>query len=340
MKISFLVTYYQQAQYVQSSMDSILALKKPAEWEILIGDDGSSDGTAEAAKAYAERDPEHIRLLIMDRDPGQNYLAVERASLNRLNLVRHATGDCYCLMDGDDFYSETDFVNEAIAVLENRPEVSVVGFDTWIYREGQPRRAKQKGNPEPTEIPRKKYLRWQYTHAGACVFRNSHTGEKLRKLERLRYFDDNDIMLDALNRGKLVRIHRPVYAYRQAEGSVYTTMTPAERAALNLTGLGACLQIMDPVWEKDVLARFATAVWMAWFLRNDLETSWQSARFRGYLEACRRIGFREGEALLRYAELEKAEQRKIRKWVRQAGWESPLRILYARTQIHIRRRKA
>ena len=44
MKVSFLVTYYQQARFVRESLDSILALEKPAEWEILIGDDGSADG--------------------------------------------------------------------------------------------------------------------------------------------------------------------------------------------------------------------------------------------------------------------------------------------------------
>ena len=338
MKISFLVTYYQQAEYVQQSVDSILALKKPAEWEILIGDDGSTDRTAEVAQTYVNQDPEHIQLFIMDRDPKQKYLAVERASLNRLNLVRHATGDCYCMMDGDDFYSETDFVMEAIKELENQPAVSVVAFDTWIYREGQSHRAKQKGNPQPIEVHRKQYLRWQYTHAGACVFRNSHTDADLWKLEKMRYFDDNNIMLNALNGGKMIRIHRPVYAYRQAEGSVYTTMNPAERAALNLAGLGACLEIMDAAWKKDVLARFATAVWMAWFLRNDLEKSRQSIRFQGYMDACQQIGFREGKALLGYAELNKTEQQKIRKWVWQVGKESPIRVVYAWIQIHIRRR--
>ena len=50
MKISFLVTYYQQEKYVRESMESLLTLDKPEEWEILIGDDGSSDGTVEAAR--------------------------------------------------------------------------------------------------------------------------------------------------------------------------------------------------------------------------------------------------------------------------------------------------
>ena len=340
MKISFLVTYYQQAKLVSESMDSILALEKPDEWEILIGDDGSSDGTVNVAQSYVDRDPKHVRLFVMDRDPKKTYNAVERASLNRLNLVRHASGDCYCLMDGDDFYSETDFIPQAIMLLETHPEVSVVAFDTWMYREGQSRKAGKPGSTEPVFESRKRYLRWQYTHAGACVFRNSHTEANLRMLENLSFFDDNDITLNALNAGKLIRIHRPVYAYRQAENSVYTTMCAAERAALNLAGLGACLRIMDPIWEKDVVARFATAVWMAWFLRKDLENSRRSSRFRGYQEACHRIGFRQGELLLRYAELERREQKEVRKWVRYAGRESPLRVAFAWTQVRGWRRKA
>ncbi len=156
-------------------------------------------------------------------------------------------------------------------------------------------------------------------------------------LEKLSFFDDNDITLNALNGGKLIRIYRPVYAYRQTGASVYTTMSSAERAALNLAGLGACLQIMDPKWGMDVLARFATAVWMAWFLRKQFKKSMESDRFQGYLKACQRIRFREGEKLLRYAELERREQRDIRKWVWRTGLESPLRVLYAWMQVHRRR---
>ena len=86
MKISFLVTYYQQKQYIAQSMEALLALKKPEEWEILIGDDGSSDGSIELAQSYVDRDPEHIRLYIMDRDPGKKYNSVERASLKETSL--------------------------------------------------------------------------------------------------------------------------------------------------------------------------------------------------------------------------------------------------------------
>ena len=339
MKISFLVTYYQQARYVRKSLDSILALKKPPEWELLIGDDGSTDGTLDEIRAYADRDPEHIRFFVMDREPGRRVIPVERASANRLNLVRHAAGDCYCLMDGDDFYSETDFVPAALDVLEARPEVSVVAMDTWMYREGGPEKKEARGPAGPVPVHRKRYLRWQYTHAGACVFRNSHTPEELDMLSALGSFDDNDIVLSALARGKMVRIARPVYAYRQAEGSVYTSMPPAERAALNVCGLGTGLRIMGPAWERDVTARFATAVWMAWFLRKTLRGDLDPFKYRAYLDGCARAGFSRGEQLLRYPELDAPARAEIRKWVRRAGLESPPRVVYAWLQVFARRKK-
>ena len=339
MKISFLVTYYQQKQYISQSMEALLALKKPEDWEILIGDDGSSDGSIELAQSYVNRDPEHIRLFVMDRDPRQKTLAIERASANRLNLVRHATGDCYCLMDGDDFYSETDFVPQAIDILEAHPEVAVVGFDTWRYHEGGPERPRKKGSGRPDFLRREKYLRWQYTHAGACVIRNIHTPDNLAMLERLNYFDDNEITLNALSFGEMVRIYRPVYAYRQQTSGIYVAMPPEERAALNLAALGAGLRVMDPKWEKDVTARFATAVWMGWFLRKRLERGMDPERFRTYLDICRRAGFRQGENLMRYPALDRKGRRDVRRWVFRAGLQSPPRVLYAWTQVRRREGK-
>jgi len=333
MKISFLVTYYQQEQFVRQSLDSILALEKPAEWELLIGDDGSTDGTLELLKSYRDRDPEHIRLYVMDREPGRKYVAVERASANRLNLVRHAAGDYYSLMDGDDFYSETDFIPQALAALDTHPDVSIVGLGTWMYQDGSPKTSKPGGLARPVRVHRKKYLRWQYTHAGACVIRNTHPPEELDMLTALKSFDDNDIVLSALARGRMMRINRPVYAYRQTQGSVYNAMPAAERAALNVCGLGIGLKIMGPAWKRDVTARFATAVWMAWFLRDTLPTAQAPEKYQAYLAGCRRAGFSEGEKLLSFPELKANDRNQVRKWVWSVGRESPPRILYAWLQV-------
>ena len=49
-KITFCITYYNQQEFVAQSIESILALDKPCDFEILIGDDGSTDNTIEKVK--------------------------------------------------------------------------------------------------------------------------------------------------------------------------------------------------------------------------------------------------------------------------------------------------
>ena len=67
MKVSFLVTYYNQKEYVRQSMESILAIDKPCDWEILVGDDGSTHGTIEVVNEYIQQYPSQIKLYIMPR---------------------------------------------------------------------------------------------------------------------------------------------------------------------------------------------------------------------------------------------------------------------------------
>ena len=54
-KVSVIVPIYNVKQYLANSLDSI-AEQKFDELEVLLIDDGSSDGSAEIAKAYAAKD--------------------------------------------------------------------------------------------------------------------------------------------------------------------------------------------------------------------------------------------------------------------------------------------
>ena len=74
-KISFLVTYYNQAQYVSQSLESILAIDFPDDclYEILVGVDGSNDGTQAAVQKYVEKYPGKIKLFEMPREQNIKY---------------------------------------------------------------------------------------------------------------------------------------------------------------------------------------------------------------------------------------------------------------------------
>lgn len=62
MKISICITYYNQEKFVRQSLDSVLAIDYPCDFEILCGDDGSDDNMIDIIKEYAEKYPDNIFL--------------------------------------------------------------------------------------------------------------------------------------------------------------------------------------------------------------------------------------------------------------------------------------
>ena len=93
--ISVTMAAFNVEPYVAACLDSLLA-QDWTDFELIIVDDASSDGTVEILRDYAARDP-RIRLFLKDRNEG---LAVAR------NLgIAEARGDWVTFLDADDLYA-------------------------------------------------------------------------------------------------------------------------------------------------------------------------------------------------------------------------------------------
>jgi len=318
LKISFLVTYYNQKEYVQQSLDSILATEKPAEWELLVGDDGSSDGTTGIVREYISRDPEHIHLFVMPREQDAKYDPVLRASENRLNLLEHCTGDCFCILDGDDFYTDRSFARDAICVLEDHPEVSFVAFGFSYFRDGT---FEEKLLPaeENQLLDTETFLRRMYTPGGAGLHRLSGGRERLTYLRKIGSFDDQDLFMNSLHYGGIWYIDRTVYAYRQTGESTYSGMTMIERSTLNVWGMDIGLEFTDHAWQDAMLERYGYSVIMMYANRNRLRRRLGEQKFQHYLESSGRIQGSICHDLLIYDQLDSDRKKQIRELVHAAA---------------------
>ena len=237
MKVSFLVTFYNQYEYVSACIESILAIKKDFEWEILIGDDGSTDKTREIVQKYIDKFPKNIRLYCMERNNGVKQI-VKRSSLNRINLVNHMSGDFFCIIDGDDYYCDNDFVRKAMMIFADNPKLSVVAFGYQRVTNACDVISKYAIDKSGL-VSLDTYLKNYYTPAGACVFRNILSNNVLDKLNQIGFYDDNDIVMLSLNYGELYAVPEIVYSYRQNDESTYNSMDDIEQMVLNVQGWDA-----------------------------------------------------------------------------------------------------
>jgi len=112
------VPFRQAAAFLEESVGSVLAQTYPS-WELLLVDDGSSDGGTAIARAHAARDPARIRYL---EHPGH----LRRGISASLNLgIRHAAGRYIAPLDADDVWLPGK-LQAQVQALEKHPEAAMV----------------------------------------------------------------------------------------------------------------------------------------------------------------------------------------------------------------------
>lgn len=126
MDISVIVVTYNQAATIARTLDSILAQETDAEFEIVIGDDCSTDNTSQICRDYAQRFPD--RIIYLRREKNMGVVA------NYFDCIARARGRYLADCAGDDQWVDVSKLQEQYEILEDYPYVSMVATD-WLCRD-------------------------------------------------------------------------------------------------------------------------------------------------------------------------------------------------------------
>lgn len=112
-KVSVVVLCYNQMRYIEQCIKSILSQKVNFKYEILIGDDASTDNTKDILLRYYEQYKDRIKLYIRETNIG--------ASANALDLICSASGEYIAYLEGDDFWCDPDKLQKQCDFLDANP---------------------------------------------------------------------------------------------------------------------------------------------------------------------------------------------------------------------------
>lgn len=136
MELSILTLCHNQVQYLERCIMSIIEQKLPFEYEILLSDDASTDGTWELAQKLAKQ-YKQIKLTRCDTHDYPCYTNSQRSGWNRQNAYKFATGKYIVFMDGDDYYKEgTQVLRKQWEMHEAHPECTAVMANNLIINDG------------------------------------------------------------------------------------------------------------------------------------------------------------------------------------------------------------
>lgn len=131
-RVSIVTPFLNAGPFIQESVESVLA-QTYDRWELLLVDDGSTDGSTSSALRYAAAYPGRIRYLAHEgrRNNG--------ASASRNLGARHARGEYLAFLDADDVYLP-DKLRAQVPILDAHRDVAMVYAATeyWFSWSGHP----------------------------------------------------------------------------------------------------------------------------------------------------------------------------------------------------------
>jgi len=124
--VSICISTYQHANFINKCLDSILIQKSDFTFEILLGEDASTDGTRGICIDYAEKYPEKIRLFLHHR---VNNIQMGGSPSGRFNFIYNllsAKGEFIALCEGDDYWSDPLKLQKQYNAIMNDRNISLV----------------------------------------------------------------------------------------------------------------------------------------------------------------------------------------------------------------------
>jgi glycosyltransferase involved in cell wall biosynthesis len=254
------------APFLDDAISSILT-QTFRDFEFVIFDDASTDGSREMLCEWARRDP-RIRVIASPRRLGLS------ASSNA--VVSHARGDVVARMDADDI-SHPGRLAEQWRVMDRAPDVVLVGaLAEGIDREGRPVRRRDRWRV----VRRSPYIPFPH---GSIMFRREVFDRIGGYSSHAEGMEDQDLVHRMRAHGRVVTLPDVLYRYRyhtrnasitvdDSPGAAWGWTAGTSRAASRAYTRGAMrLWAGDP---PDVLREIASPAARTWHPRYAVMLAW------------------------------------------------------------------
>lgn len=219
MLVSVYMVTFNHEKYIEQAIESVLMQKVDFKYEIIIGEDCSSDKTREAIDKYKNMYPDIIKPIYRDENIG--------AMKNSLEVFDACSGKYIAMLEGDDYWTDEDKLQIQVDFLENNSEYSccVHNAKTYNCKTEQFEETIPKAyftNFKDFDDGMAKYIEADtFFHVNTYLFRNFFIKENIRAKELFKVSNlvgDLQLALINLHLGKFKFIDRDMSVYRINSG--------------------------------------------------------------------------------------------------------------------------
>ena len=136
--VSVVMVAYNSSDFVSKAIESVLSQETEYSYELLIGEDESTDGTRAICQDYQSRYPNKITLFLRSRKDVRATFGRPNGGYNWVETIKAAKGKYIAILDGDDFWKSTNKLQKQIEFLENNSDYAGGYHNTELqFHDGQ-----------------------------------------------------------------------------------------------------------------------------------------------------------------------------------------------------------
>jgi glycosyltransferase involved in cell wall biosynthesis len=138
-KVSVCVPTFQHEKFIAQMLDSVIMQQTSFDYEIVIGDDGSTDQTPAIIQRYIERHPRLFQAYLHKENQGPAEPREFAGRNNVLQLLKACRGEYVALCEGDDYWTDPLKLQKQVDFLDANPDFSICHHNVRvIYEDGSP----------------------------------------------------------------------------------------------------------------------------------------------------------------------------------------------------------
>jgi glycosyltransferase involved in cell wall biosynthesis len=241
MKASVAIFAYNHAGFIGHAIESVLAQETEFDFEIVIGEDCSTDETRNVVREYHKRHPNRIRLLLNKRNLG--------AIANFRRTIEGCRGQYVATLDGDDYWTYPGKLQRQVGFLDAHPDYAVCFHNAlMVWEDGTREPVIHRPPGQKATYTVEELLTHNFITTASAVVRRACQPALPEWWASVPVFDWPFFVLHALG-GRVGYINECWSAYRQHGQGVYSAMSLERQMAQNIDVIRIFRGVLGPDYE-------------------------------------------------------------------------------------------
>lgn len=217
MTVSICTVTFNHENLIAQAIESFLSQKTKFDFEIIIGDDYSTDQTHEIVKRYVDQYPDRIKLFRHDRNIGMMR--------NFEFIYFQCKGKYIAMCDGDDYWTDEFKLQKQVDFLEANPDFSISYHRVVeLFPNGEMKLEKINKSDSDATFTIDDLAKGNFIHTPSVLFRNNLF------IAFPNWYENSpvgDYVLHMLNAryGKIKYFATPMAVYRKHTNSMWSSQS-------------------------------------------------------------------------------------------------------------------